>query len=179
MGRVTLQPQYPFVPRSTAYLLPGQFWAIPLLTGHFACGRVLDVDGTRPRGRRAFSAGLMGWSGDHPPTSADLEGVTDVVHEGDAHILAITSTGGEILGHRPLGLEGIEPQICVDVRDRSASLFCGFRRLRPATDDERRELPQQGVLGFKVLEYLAEQMWGNVEAYRRRHNAEYPSAPLG
>ena len=37
----------------------------------------------------------------------------------------------------------------------------------------------QGVLGFKVLEYFAEQMWGDGEEYRRRHNAEHPSAPLG
>src|SRR5262249_10570900 len=42
-SRVPAEPTYPFVPRSTAYLRPGQFWAIPLSDGRFACGRVLAL----------------------------------------------------------------------------------------------------------------------------------------
>jgi hypothetical protein len=34
-------PDYPFVPRTNATLVPGQFWSIPLTDGRFACGRVL------------------------------------------------------------------------------------------------------------------------------------------
>lgn len=34
---------YPFLPKSNTYLIPGQFWAIPLRTNKFACGRVIEV----------------------------------------------------------------------------------------------------------------------------------------
>lgn len=135
------RPTYPFVPRSNAHLEPGQLWAIPLVTGRFACGRVLGVDRTlRHGGRTAFWAGLMDWCGDAPPTGDDLEGVDGVVHHGVAHILAITMTGGEILGHRPLVVDGI---------------------------DLDGPWPE-GALGYSVLRVRAEARWGDVEEYRRR-----------
>jgi hypothetical protein len=32
-------PEYPFEPKSNAYLLPGQFWGVPLSDRGWACGR--------------------------------------------------------------------------------------------------------------------------------------------
>ncbi|MDA2670396.1 Imm26 family immunity protein [Bacillus cereus group sp. MYBK104-1] len=35
---------YPFKPKSNCYLVPGQFWTIPLDNSKFACGRVIETD---------------------------------------------------------------------------------------------------------------------------------------
>lgn len=61
---------YPFEPRSIAHLLAGQFWAVPLSSGSYVCGRVLWVPGkSDPKpslylNARIFLAGLMNWSAD-------------------------------------------------------------------------------------------------------------------
>jgi hypothetical protein len=34
---------YPLLPKSNRSLIAGQFWAIPLKFGNYACGRVLDI----------------------------------------------------------------------------------------------------------------------------------------
>ena len=112
LTRVAGRPSYPFVPKSATYLEAGQFWAIPLSDGRFGCGRVLDV----PRvpdpyilvGRRAFLAGLIDWVADAPPGSDAIAGAR-LVAQGFAHIKAITTTGGSVLGIRPLELDGIVP----------------------------------------------------------------------
>ncbi|MED4229245.1 Imm26 family immunity protein [Neobacillus cucumis] len=49
---------YPFLPKSNTYLIPGQFWAIPLKSNKFACGRVIEVS---KEDKRGFLAGLMDW----------------------------------------------------------------------------------------------------------------------
>ncbi|EKO87041.1 hypothetical protein LEP1GSC020_0876 [Leptospira interrogans serovar Grippotyphosa str. 2006006986] len=46
--------KYPFVPKSNRSLIPGQFWAIPLNNGKFACGRVIAV---HPFETKMFLAG--------------------------------------------------------------------------------------------------------------------------
>src|SRR6476660_9537596 len=67
---------YPFLPRSTKAMLLGQFWAIPLSDGRFACGRVVELrvrdDGTRDS--RGFLAGLLDWVGSSNPTSDSIAG---------------------------------------------------------------------------------------------------------
>src|SRR5262249_32527133 len=66
---------YPFVPKSTATLEPGQFWSIPLDNGRFACGRVIQLrieNGMRDS--RLFLAGLMDWWGRKPPTAERIAG---------------------------------------------------------------------------------------------------------
>lgn len=178
-AEVMQEPSYPFVPKSNAYLRPGQFWSIPLVTGKYTCGRVLEIDRTKTGGGRvSFWAGLMDWVGEQAPAEGDLAGVRQLVHHGQAHILAITSTGGSILGLRPLEDDGVELPLEVDTRYKGASLYKGFRRLRDATDTERQELPIRGALGYSVLAYVAEDRWGDVEKWRRRQreaNPEYRS----
>ena len=102
-------PAFPFVPRSTTVLAPGQFWAIPLSDGSFACGRVVQLN---PRGgtgsRVMFLAAVLDWHGEAPPTSEAIAGAKCLA-QGQAHLKAITETGGRILGHRPLELDNIEP----------------------------------------------------------------------
>ena len=122
----------------------------------------------------SFWAGLMDWVGEQAPAEGDLAGVRQLVHDGQSHILAITSTGGSILGLRPLEEDGVELPLEVDTRHKGASLYKGFRRLRDATEAERQELPIRGVLGYSVLWYVAEDRWGDVEEYRRRQRAANP-----
>lgn len=95
-------PSYPHVPRSNARLQPGEFWAIPLSTGRYACGVVLGVARVGDErlfapNNRAFLAGLLDWEGDAPPTAEAIAGAR-VMAQGIAHVKAIAETGGEILG---------------------------------------------------------------------------------
>jgi hypothetical protein len=99
-------PLYPFTPKSNRYLLPGQFWAVPLSDGRFGCGRVIAVPGFGPKDRVGFFLGLMDWIGSEPPTYDSLAGV-GVVTQAKAHFEAISKTGGSVLGLRPLDLDGI------------------------------------------------------------------------
>jgi len=93
---------YPFVPKSTAHLVAGQFWAIPLNDGKWACGRVLAGSaGGGPGSRTMFVAGLMDWVGDRPPTEESI-GVSRVLEVGRVHLRTIAGTGSQILGHLPL-----------------------------------------------------------------------------
>src|SRR5712692_9693696 len=95
-------PRYPFVPKTNANLEPGQFWAVPLPNGRFACGRVLRVDRDREYGARTmFVAGLLNWMGDEPPTAEAIAGAR-LLEVGHAHVRLIQQDGGAILGHRPL-----------------------------------------------------------------------------
>ena len=89
---------YPFVPKSTAMLAPGQFWSIPLDNERFACGRVIQLrmtDGKRDS--RSFLAGLMDWWGRKPPTAERIAGC-GVIKQGGTDIKTIVATGSQVLG---------------------------------------------------------------------------------
>ena len=90
--------KYPFQPKSTAYLEPGQFWAIPLDDGKYACGIVLAR--LKYQGKvdaRLFLAGLLDWFGKDEPLPENLE-KSKILKRGAAHIKTILMTGGEIIG---------------------------------------------------------------------------------
>jgi hypothetical protein len=153
-------PHYPFVPKSNRYLEAGQYWAVPLSDGRFACGRLLDVprvtDPHVPVSRMLFLAGLLDWVGDTPPTSRAIEGAS-LMAQGFAHIKAITTTGAAILGQRDLDADEIVPALW---RSHEAGgtvwIYEGARRLRPATSADR-ELPVMSTWGYSVITVLAEQ----------------------
>jgi hypothetical protein len=156
---VARSPDYPFVPKSSTYLAAGQFWAIPLSDGRFACGRVLDV----PRdpdplilvGTRAFLAGLIDWVGDSPPDGDAIAG-SRLIAQGFAHIKAITTTGGSILGLRPLELDGLVPMRWKSHEGGGTVwVYEGATRLHPITPEER-SLPIQSVWGYSVIRDYAE-----------------------
>src|SRR6476469_9439644 len=96
------EAMYPFVPKSTAVLRPGQYWAVPLPDGRFACGRVVQVGcSTIPTPSRAFFGGLHHWIGAAVPSAEDIAG-RPIVAWGVMHIRAIANLGGEVLGERDL-----------------------------------------------------------------------------
>jgi len=99
-----IEPDYPFVPKSTRYLKRGQFWAIPLGGGRYGAGCVVGVclnQGTPST--RLFIAGVLHWVGNHVPSSIHLQGCS-LAEFGFAHLKAITESGGSILGTAELEL---------------------------------------------------------------------------
>ena len=91
--------KYPFVPKSTAHLCPGQFWPIQLPSGRCACGRVLHLLSTNGKKEtRLFLAGVMDWSGNQPPTPIDIQDAR-VVETRAAHIKTILESNGAITGY--------------------------------------------------------------------------------
>jgi hypothetical protein len=159
------RPAFPFVPKSNRWLEAGQFWSVPLSDGRFACGRVLDVPREPglhvPVSSRIFLAGLLDWVDGAPPTFGSIAGAGRFA-QGFAHIKAITTTGGRVLGHRALEADGIGPALW---RSHDAGgtvwVYEGARRLGPATAADR-DLPVMSTWGFAVISVLAD------EHFRRR-----------
>jgi hypothetical protein len=159
-------PVYPFAPKTNAYLEPGQFWAVPLSDGRFACGRVLDIkrrDDGDPHapylGNRAFLAGLLDWTSNQPPTADSIAGAR-LADQDQAHIRTIQRTGGLILGHRPLQADGLRPHRWVSVPGPTPEtvryLYQGYTRLRQATPEECASLGALGAWGPNYILRRAE-----------------------
>jgi hypothetical protein len=97
---------YPLVPRSNRYLRAGQFWALPLRDGRFGCGRVMAVPAFGPSDRVGVVVGLMDWVGVGRPTLVEIAG-RGVLEQAKSRFETISNTGGEVLGNRPLELDGL------------------------------------------------------------------------
>lgn len=152
---------YPLIPKSTSRLTPGQFWAVPMATGSFACGRVLQI-GTEhiPTKTRAFFGGLHDWVGDHEPTS-DAISNSGFIAYGVMHIKAVTTTGGAILGERDLTLDGIRmPRMMCAQGGIGTMILDGSKNLRMATRDEWGAFPVLGYWGYDFITKLAKQKLG-------------------
>src|SRR5687768_1510656 len=144
--------EFSFVPKSTAYLQPGQFWQIPLDNGKFACGRVVQFDYRNgKKDSRCFLAGLMNWIGDEPPSADSIAGYC-VIKQGSVHIKTIVEIGGAILGYRSLEVDRIEPQMFLSQSPgKGCRLMQGCNVLRPATAREQKVYPVFSTWGYKVL----------------------------
>ena len=146
-----MKAKYPFVPKSNQRLIPGDFWAIPLADGSFGCGVVLELyPKGMPGSKVAFLAGLLNWHGMSPPTSEAIAG-SKTLEQGVTHILAITQTGGEVLGNRPLNLDGIEPWVFIngDVIQK------GFTQLRKWKRGDNNHYPTRSWWGRDVIQIFA------------------------
>ena len=100
---------YPFLPRSNAYLLPGQFFSFRLSNGRYACGRVLEKTWPiQPGSRTIFKVGLMDWCGDSPAMTEDLAG-RRVLEEGYASPVILRDYGATIDGYRAFDLDWVVP----------------------------------------------------------------------
>jgi len=153
-------PPYPFRPRSTSYLLSGQFWSVPLCNGRFACGRVLQVPSEiSDPAPGFFLAGLMDWIGDEPPTADAIAGCSTIA-QCEAHISTIQKTGGEILGYRSLVLDGLEPWLFRNAMYNATAVLKGMEPIRPPTEEERTQLPVRGCWLNIYIKLLAEKHFG-------------------
>ena len=147
--------RYPFTPKSTAQLRPGQFWAVPLSDGRFACGRVLQLGGSEvPTKSRAFFGGLHAWVGTHEPNAAAIEGAS-FLDFGAMHIRAITELGGQVLGEAPLN-DFRMPSLLSAMGGPDAMLLCGADALRKAKREEWGTLPVLGYWGYGHIKETAE-----------------------
>ncbi len=147
---------YPFVPKSTRRVIPGDFWSVPFAPGRFACGRVLQVEGDHLVTRtRAFFGCLHDWTGDHPPTSSDLEG-SGVVASGTMHVKAVRETGGLILGNRALELDQLEVPLLLSARGGAGTMLLrGVSTVRPANRDDLERYPVLSAWGYNFIRTLA------------------------
>jgi hypothetical protein len=149
---------YPFKAKSTAYLLPGQFWAIDLTdfdyAGWYGCGRVLELDGNR----RSFLAGLMDWVDTQPPSAESIAG-HQVIDQAISHVNMID---GDILGHRNLEEDNLEPFLWLGEAvanhynpNKRPDLMRGLVVLREATKAEYETLSKKDLV----------RSWGSVKRY--------------
>jgi hypothetical protein len=148
---------YPFVPKSTASLRPGQFWAVPLADGRFAGGRVAQLGfSTIPTPSRAFFGGLQDWIGPAEPSGGDIAGAA-ILAWGVLHIRAITRLGGRVLGERDLALDGIAPPRQLSATGGTGTqLLVGAEPSRLATPSEWGTLPVLSFWGYNFTQSLAE-----------------------
>lgn len=145
--------RYPFVPKSTAHLVPGQFWSIPLSNGRFACGRVLQLDECS---RRMFLAGLLDWCGEVAPTHESIANAGLLAH-GAAHVKTIAENQGAILGCRSLDLDGLDVPLSLDTSPGPGCLLRrGFERLGAASASEQQDMHPFRTWGYRVIKLLAE-----------------------
>ena len=171
---------YPFLPKSNHSLQPGQYWAIPLASGAYACGRVLDVPPPNAQDRMGFYAGLMQWTDAVPPTDESLAGAP-LLEQGRVSLRTLTMPGYPILGHRPLALDGLVLPITVEQAcwQPAAVLLQGYTivgasqrhdhplHIRPLPEqsgyeyeDNPTALPLQATWGYQMLRLLAEKHFG-------------------
>ncbi len=157
--RRPLMSPYPFKPKSTANLRPGDFWALPLAAGSYGCGRVIALKPKSGTGSRSMLlAGLMNWTGRSLPTSKELAGCTTVA-QGQVHLRCIWESGGEVLGNRPLAEEGIEAdRFLSESPGKNCMLMQGYEVIRPASAEEQRELPVFATWGYLVIRARAQAM---------------------
>jgi hypothetical protein len=93
--------EYPFVPKTSAELAPGQFWSIPLSDGRFACGQVLSIDESREHEAGTTFVGLLlNWTGKEPPTAEAIAGRLPI-DIAPTYVAAIGEAGGAVLGRSP------------------------------------------------------------------------------
>jgi hypothetical protein len=159
---------YPYVPKTTRDLKPGDYWEIPLDGGGYACGRVVQLSIDPQTGRRdrvSFLAGLMDWFGLEMPTERILA-KKRIVEQGNVHVKTIRETGGMIRGNRSLALDGLSPWI-FRTAEYGRTIQCGYYELRDFDADIDSDLPVIGSWGYCHIKDLAEERFKNRRRTRR------------
>jgi len=128
--------KYPFVPKSSLSLTPGDFWGFRLKNDTWACGRVLQLRSEGRHSRMWFFGALVDWNGESQPTF-DSIGNAKTLRQGTMHIDAIRRTGLRLTGNRPLKLDGIEPWLCIN----GNKIQRGYNYVRPWRRKDTADLP--------------------------------------
>jgi hypothetical protein len=153
------QPRtFPFLPKSNARLMPGDFWSMPIAPGRYAAGRVIELPWQHAGGsdRRMFLAGLMDWCGKAPPGANDLANRA-VLEQGVMHVRAFSFSDWQIEGNRDLASDGIESWLA-KVADHYVQKGLGEERL--GTPLELSNCPRRSTWGMKVIEIAAQIRFG-------------------
>ena len=153
---------YPFKPKSNKTLIPGQYWAIPLKEGKFACGRVVQVTRNYMASpTKTFLAGLIDWVGDIPPTYEAIAG-KKILEQGVVHVMCIHETAVDemLTGYRPLDLDFIEPDYFrsqTGYQPGLCMLMKGLGELRTINIEEWQKYSTLGIWGTDYIRHLAEE----------------------
>jgi hypothetical protein len=133
-------PEFPFLPKSTAQLSPGMIWDIRLRDGSFGCGRVLSIAGRLWSQRRfEFWGGLLRWHGEVCPT-VDLIAGAPVLWQGHFDVRSLAKSESRMRDILPLEVDGlIIPPILTSMMN--GEVMIGYDEDRSATDEEFRTLP--------------------------------------
>ncbi len=100
--------RYPFVLKSRAKLLVGQFWTMPIFGERFACGRILRLPGAvRSPQARLVVVGIYEWLGQTAPTEETIARRT-IVAEGIVHVRALRENQVIVQEFRRLSLDRIK-----------------------------------------------------------------------
>jgi hypothetical protein len=152
---------FPFLPKSNARLMPGDFWGIQFAPGKYAAGRVIELPWQHKVGsdRRMFLAGFMDWCGHAPPVADDLAN-RKVLEEGVMHVRAFSFSSWLIEGSRDLARDGIEPWL---VKPAACDNWVkrGFGDERLGTPFELSTCPVRSTWGMKVIEIAAQMQFEN------------------
>ncbi|MBV5336819.1 MAG: hypothetical protein J0653_02145 [Deltaproteobacteria bacterium] len=98
MQKERLRVIYPFTPKSTAHLVRGQFWPIPLSNGQYGAGCVIgEMLNNGVKNARVFMGGVLHWICDTPPTPENLSRAK-LYEYGFLHIKSIKEVGLPIVG---------------------------------------------------------------------------------
>jgi hypothetical protein len=102
-----------------------------------------------------FLAGLHRWVGDAPPTGEDIAG-GELLGQGFGHVRAIRENGRDVLGLRPLDVDGVVPHRWRShVAGGIVWVYEGATRLHRAAAADA-SLPIMSTWGFKVISVIAE-----------------------
>jgi hypothetical protein len=105
--------------------------------------------------RTLFLAGVLEWSGEVPPTSASIAGAR-TLGQGQAHIVTIQRSGGQILGNRPLELDGIQADLFLgSAAGPDVLLQRGLDVIGRASADQKKTIPVLSTWGFGVPRVIA------------------------
>ncbi len=150
------RPATPFVPKSNAHLLPGDWWAVPLKDGRFAAGRVLARQAFGPRDRTGVTIALLDWVGTEPPTEDDITG-RPVLAWALSRVETIAKTGGEVLGNRSLDADDIGNGYGAATFDEGSLLRTGrsgWRSRRPPLPSAQTRAGNEEVVSVNVSTWV-------------------------
>ncbi len=147
----SMPEKYPFTPKSSHRLEPGDFWSIPLSNGKYSCGRVVE---RMPKGMAGAGVGFLGgvldWCGAIPPTNESIAGAA-FLSQGIMHIKAIITTGGVILGNRSLVLDQLDAFTFV----HGGIIQKGFTPVRTWCREDKGAFPALSWWGYDIAETIA------------------------
>lgn len=150
---------YPFTPKSNRKLEAGQFWSIDLISGGWACGRVLGLHHGRELGKTvSFIGAILEWRGDERPTCDAIRGRTGYFGSyWSLHVRNITDPGGTIDGWCELGRPDLP------VLRTLGRLYDAGTYLRDHAPDEQGRFKPLGSLNLGAIWRLANEWVGGVD----------------
>ncbi len=152
--------KFPFIPKSTRQLLPGDYWDIPLDSGKFACGRVMQLDfDDKKLNPVSVLVGLVNWSGSDIPTEKEIAGKR-ILRQGVTHIRTIQEVGGMVRGRRSLTVDGLSPWVFRDA-EHADLVQCGVFPIRQFDERYDSDLPVFEVWGYLFIKEIAERLFSN------------------